>query len=72
MPSLVIRGLSEDLHRALRARAASHSRSMTREAVSILERALLANGPVALPPPIPTEHAVPADLIDSAVEEGRE
>jgi hypothetical protein len=45
---------------------------MTREAVTILERELLATGPVTLPPAVRGAQPVPTDLIDEAVEEGRE
>lgn len=40
MPSLVIESLPPDLHRGLKERARRHRRSMTKEAVAILARAL--------------------------------
>ena len=45
---------------------------MTKEAVSILERELLASGPVKLPPVVAASRPIPSDLIDEAVREGRE
>lgn len=71
MPSLMLRDLPEEVHKRLRDRAQRHHRSMTKEAVSILEHELLASGPVILPPAVKTSSAIPSDLIDQAVEEGR-
>jgi plasmid stability protein len=72
MPSLILRDLPEEVHQRLRDRAQRHRRSMTKEAVSILERELLATGPVKLPPPVAASRPIPSDVIDEAVEEGRE
>jgi len=72
MPSLILRDLPEEVHRRLRDRAQRHHRSMTREAVSILERELLASGPVKLPPVVHAAQPIPTDEIDRAIEEGRE
>jgi len=72
MPSIIIRDLPEEVHKRLRYRAKRHHRSMTREAVSILERELLATGPVRLPPVLSASRPIPGELIDQAIEEGRE
>jgi plasmid stability protein len=72
MPSLILRDLPEEVHHRLRDRAQRHHRSMTKEAVSILERELLASGPVKLPPVVAASRPIPSDLIDEAVREGRE
>ena len=72
MPSLILRNLPEEVHHRLRARAQQHHRSMTKEAVSILERELLASDPVKLPPVVEATRPSPGNLIDEAVEEGRE
>ena len=72
MPSLILRDLPEEVHRRLRDRAQRNHRSMTKEAVTILERELLASGPVKLPPVVEAPQSVHSDLIDEAVEEGRE
>ena len=56
MATLVIKNLPEELHAALKARAERHRRSLTKEAVTLIETAL-AVGPraaPALPPPIRT------------------
>ncbi len=72
MPSLILRDLSDEVHKRLRDRAQRHHRSMTKEAVSILERELLAAGPVKLPPVVHAAQPVPSHLIDQAIEEGQE
>lgn len=72
MPSLILRDLPDEVHKRLRERAQRHHRSMTKEAVSILERELFAAGPVKLPPVVSSGEPVPANLIDRAIEEGRE
>jgi hypothetical protein len=54
MATLVIKNLPEELHAALKARAERNRRSLTKEAVTLIETALAA-GPravPALPPPI--------------------
>jgi antitoxin FitA-like protein len=54
MATLVIKNLPEELHAALKARAERHRRSLTKEAVTLIETAL-AVGPraaPALPPPV--------------------
>lgn len=48
MPALVVRNLSEETHRALKARAASHSRSTEAEVRAILEDAVAPPGRVRL------------------------
>lgn len=40
MPSITLKGLSPALHRALKARAAEHNRSLNREVVAVLESAV--------------------------------
>jgi len=72
MPSLILRDLPDEVYKRLRNRARRHRRSMTKEAVSILERELLATGPVKLPPVVRAARPIPSDLIDEAIQEGRE
>jgi plasmid stability protein len=72
MPSLILRDLPEEVHKRLRDRAQRHHRSMTKEAVSILEHELVAAGPVRLPPVVHAAQPIPTDVIDRAIEEGRE
>lgn len=40
MPALLIKDLPPELHRKLREQAAQHHRSMTKEVLALLERAL--------------------------------
>ena len=72
MPSLILRNVPEEVHERLRARAERHHRSMTREAVAILEKELAASGPVRLPPPVVPLRRLTTDEIDRAIDEGRE
>mgnify|MGYP006288054307 CR=1 FL=1 len=48
MATLTIRGLSPEVHRALRIRAASHARSTEAEVRAILEEAVQPNGRLKL------------------------
>jgi len=53
MPGLVIKKFPEELHRRLKARATVHHRSLTREALAILEEGLMQpERPKALPTPV--------------------
>ena len=73
MPGLLIKNLPATLHRRLKEVASRHRRSMTREALVILEEALgqgLAPGQL----PAPYRGAIPLTkrLIDNAKRTGRE
>lgn len=72
MPSLILRNLPEEVHKRLRDRARRNHRSMTKEAVSILEHELVSAGPVKLPSVVHVSQPIPTDVIDQAIEEGRE
>ena len=76
MPSLVIKQLPEDLHRKLKARAARHRRSMTREAIVQLEKALSEpDEDVALrapPEPLDVGFRPDDEWLYRAIREGRE
>ena len=72
MPSLILRNIPEEVHRRLRERATRHRRSMTKEAVDILERDLLAEEPVRLPPLVRRRSRIPVAEIDRAIDEGHE
>jgi len=79
MATLTIRNLPDDLHRALRARAADHRRSINREAIACLEAVLI--GPVELDDPallrdlhVLREEAdvyVTDDILREAIDAGR-
>lgn len=40
MPSITLKGLSPSLHRAIKARATRHNRSLNREVLAVLEEAV--------------------------------
>jgi plasmid stability protein len=72
MAALVIKQLPDDLHRRLKNDAVRHHRSMTQQAIVILESAL---GPVShIPPARPVKLGVPLTnaFINRAKREGRE
>jgi len=72
MPGLVIKDFPEALHRRLKERATKHHRSLTREALSILEEALTRpERPDRLPPRIRLEKPLTDEFIDRAKREGR-
>ena len=73
MPGFVIKELPEDLHQRLKERAARNHRSMTKEAIAMLEAALnenrLAEAP---PPPYAGKFNLTDKFINRAKREGRE
>jgi plasmid stability protein len=48
VPSIIIRNLPPEMHRALKARAAEHGRSLEAETLSILEQAVHPAAPVKI------------------------
>ena len=74
MPGLVIKDLPENLHRKLKAQAIRHHRSMTKEVLAVLERALSDedNAQKVVPPPFKGRFALTDEFIDQARREGRE
>lgn len=73
MPGLLIRELPETLHYRLKARAAKNRRSMTQEAIILLERALLENGVQMTEPPTPFKgnFVIDDEWLDAAKRSGR-
>lgn len=72
MPGLVIKNLPRELHRKLKAQAARHRRSMTKEVLVVLERGLGADGPtVPEPPPFKGRIRLADKLLARAKREGR-
>lgn len=53
MPDLLIRNLPPELHARLKASAASHRRSLTQEAILIVEKGLAAGNTESFPKPLP-------------------
>ena len=75
MPGLLIRELPEELHRKLKERAARNRRSLSKEALVILETALSGTNTFA-GPELPTPHKghflLTDEWIDQAKREGRQ
>jgi len=73
MPGLVIKDLPAKLHRKLKQQAARHHRSMTKEVLVVLERALSEEAlPQEAPPPFKGRFALTDKFIAQARREGRE
>jgi hypothetical protein len=77
MPALVIKNFPPKLHRKLKEISARHRRSMTQEALMMLEDALIreeaANkGYRELPPPVKGPFPLTEEFLDWAKREGRE
>ncbi len=72
MPGLVIKDFPPTLHRKLKERAQRHHRSMTREALALLEHGLdEAAQPGALPPPFRGRKPLTDAWLDKAKRAGR-
>ncbi len=72
MPGLLIKDLPSELHRKLKEQAARHHRSMTKEALALLQQALEPTPEVReLPPPYRGQIRLTDRLIDEAKREGR-
>lgn len=73
MPGLVIKDLPPELHRKLKEQAARHHRSMTKEVLAVIERALSEGAvPKEAPPPFKGRFALTDKFIGRARREGRE
>ena len=71
MPALVIKDLPKELHARLRDEAALQHRSMTRQAIAILERALTTVPSLAAVSPVRGAFPLSAKLVRAAKSEGR-
>jgi plasmid stability protein len=71
-----VKNLPEPLHEKLRAQAQQNRRSLTQEAIHILEQGLLAaprRSPIRLSPPIKLKGGpLTTEWIEAAIHEGRE
>ena len=72
MAALVIKDLPNDLHKRLKAEAERHRRSMTQQAVVILEHALRAFPPVRLPEPVTPLRPISGSDIVRAIRKARD
>jgi plasmid stability protein len=71
MASLLLKNFPKRLHERLKTRAEQHRRSMTQEAFTILETALIDVPPVKLPKPIKPLRRVTSAMIAAGIREGR-
>ena len=72
MPALLIKDLAPALHRKLKQAAARNRRSMTRQALVLLEEGLHgAERATELPPPLKGRFPITKRLIDQAKRAGR-
>jgi plasmid stability protein len=75
MPGLLIKDFPPELHQKLKAEAARYHRSMTRQALVLLEQALSTpekNTASLLPNPIKAQKALSADEVISLIRENRD
>jgi plasmid stability protein len=72
MTALVIKDLPDVLHQRLKQQARFHHRSMTKEAIALLEEALMPFPPTDLPPPIALKKPLADEMLIQAKEDGRE
>ena len=79
MPTLVVKNLPGPLHDRLKAQAQHHHRSITKEAIALLEQGLLAplasvaQANIALPPLVRLPGGpLTAEWIEAAIADGRE
>lgn len=75
MSGLLIKDFPPELHRKLKDEAARHHRSMTRQALALLEQALSSetrNAAELLPKPLKPAKSVTASNIVAIIREGRD
>ena len=72
MPGLLIKDFPPELHRKLKVQAMRHHRSMTKEAIVLLEQSLGASESREFPPPFKGNFALTDAFIDQARRNGRE
>jgi len=71
MSSLLIKNMPENLHAQLKESARRHRRSMTQEALVILEKYLSMDSAVEFPEPVKLLKPITAALIRKGIREGR-
>lgn len=75
MSGLLIKDFPPELHRKLKEEAARHHRSMTRQALALLEQALSGparNAAELLPKPLKTAKRIASDDVVAVVRKGRD
>ena len=71
MASLLIKDIPHEVHAWLKAEAERNRRSMTQQAICVLEERMRRFQPVRFPPPMRTRTPLSAKFIDQAKREGR-
>ena len=71
MPALLIKDIPREVHEWLRREAGRNRRSMTQQAIVILEERMRRFQPVRFPSPARTRTPLTAEFIDQAKREGR-
>ncbi len=71
MPALLIKDMPREVHEWLKREAERNRRSMTQQAIVVLEERLRRFHPVRFPPPAQTRTILTAEFIDRAKREGR-
>jgi len=68
---LLIKDIPREVHEWLKREAERNRRSMTQQAIVVLEERMRRFHPVKFPPPVPTRTVLTAKFIDRAKREGR-
>jgi hypothetical protein len=71
MPALLIKDIPREVHEWLKREAERNRRSMTQQAIVVLEEGMRRFHPVRFPPPVQTRTVLTAEFIDRAKREGR-
>lgn len=71
MPDILIKSLSEGLHRKLKDEAARHHRSMARHALALIEEGLGRSTELNFPEPVKTARPLTQGIISKGIREGR-
>jgi hypothetical protein len=71
MPALLIKDIPREVHEWLKQESGRNRRSMTQQAIVILEERMRRFQPVKFPPPARTRTVLTAEFIDRAKREGR-
>jgi hypothetical protein len=71
MAGLLIKDLPREVHDWLKREAERNRRSMTKQAIVVLEERMRRFQPVKFPPPVRTRTLLTAEFIDQAKREGR-
>jgi len=71
MPALLIKDIPREVHGWLKREAKRNRRSMTQQAIVVLEERMRRFRAVRFPPPVKTRTILTAEFIDRAKREGR-